>query len=96
MRLQFTPAADPEADADDEPEFDALAYSADLRERLIAAEPVTEQMLQDLARARQAAVAAFMTAGGEITADRLQNQEVATAAIDDGWLNAMFDVGVIE
>ncbi|MES2625235.1 MAG: DUF748 domain-containing protein [Pseudomonadota bacterium] len=96
LRVQFTPVVDPEADEDVEPVFDALAYSASLRERLIAAEPVTEQMLQDLARSRQAAVSAFLVSGGEVTTERLQNQDVATADITDGWLNAMFDLAVVE
>lgn len=102
LRLQFMQAPAPDAEEDDaetaEPVFDSLAYSADLRERLIAAEPVAEQQLQDLARARQGAITAFMLANGNgaVTAARLQEQEVETAAIEDGWLMGMLDVGVSE
>jgi hypothetical protein len=102
LRLQFTttaaPAADEDRDKDDdgEPVFDALAYSEDLRARLIAAEPVTEEILQNLAKERQAAVSDYLMTAGGITAERLQAQDVSTAAMEDGWLNAMFDVGVTE
>jgi uncharacterized protein YjhX (UPF0386 family) len=41
-------------------------------------------------------VSAYLLAGGDITVERLQNKEVANAAMEDGWLNAEFDVGVIE
>ena len=96
LRVPFTPAPASDAEEEGEPVFDALAYGANLRERLIAAEPVTEQMLQDLAMARQGAVLAYLLASGKITAERLQNQDIDTAAMEDGWLNAEFNVGVIE
>jgi hypothetical protein len=100
LHVQFTPVppadAEQEEDDDAEPVFDALAYSANLRERLIAAEPISEQMLQTLAKARQTEVSTLLLASGMVAADRLQNEDAETAAIEDGWLSAMFDVGVIE
>ena len=48
------------------------------------------------ARARQAAVAAQLTMSGEITPERLQNQDVTTAAIEDGWIHGSFDVDVMD
>lgn len=99
LRIQFTtvPAAALQAGEDaPEPVFDGVAYSANLRDRLIAAESVAEPRLQELALARQAAVSEWMLANGEVAADRLRNAEVEAAPIEDNWLNAAFDVDVVQ
>lgn len=79
------------------PVFDALAYSAHLRERLIAAEAVSTGQLQTLAMARQTAIAGHLLAEGTLSADRLVLQVPdAVQMEDDNWLAAGFDVSVVE
>lgn len=105
LQVQFTIGAEVaessetenrETESSEEPVFDALAYSNHLRERLSAAEAVTDEQLQVLAKARQAAVADFLLAGGALAAERLELPAAAAVDMDDGWLSANFDVGVTE
>ena len=83
--------------ASPQPVFDALAYSAHLRERLIAAEAISAGQLETLAMARQTAIADLLLAEGALSADRLVLQAPdAVQMEDDNWLTASFDVGVVE
>jgi hypothetical protein len=64
LRKTFTtpPPDDPEA----KPRFDAPAYGAELRRRLVAAEPIADEELRALADARAASVVAALQ--GEVEA----------------------------
>jgi hypothetical protein len=56
----LSPSGDPET----KPVLDDLAYSAELRDRLLASEPISEQDLAELATARAQAISlAFLTSG---------------------------------
>lgn len=99
LQLEFT-SPTPEAGDDGveqapPAELDALAYSARLRESLVAAEIITQAQLQELARQRQATVADFLLASGELMTVRLQLQEATTVEIDSGWLSAKFALGAL-
>jgi outer membrane protein OmpA-like peptidoglycan-associated protein len=82
LRAQFT-----RQDEDpDTPAFDTLAYLTQLKELLIAAEPVTEAELQTLGDRRAAAVTGYLAARGEFPADRILVQpatQVEAASDDD-------------
>ena len=61
------PADDPEG----EPVLDGLAYATDLRDRLLASEPIDRAELDALANARAAAIHEAFLAGGEFSAERI-------------------------
>ena len=73
------------------PQLDTLAYVADLRDRLIAAEDISEGELAALGSARRSAVIQFLTVNGGISADRLIEVEpVVSEEDDEGWLELPF------
>lgn len=72
-------------------QLDTLAYIADLRERLIASENISEEELAALGSARRDAVIEFMTISGGISADRLLEADpVVSDEDDEGWLELPF------
>lgn len=72
-------------------QLDTLAYIADLRDRLIAAEEISENELAALGSARRDAVVEFLIISGGISADRLVEVEaVVSDEGDDGWLELPF------
>jgi hypothetical protein len=73
------PADDPEG----KPQLDELAYGADLRDRLLAAEPVSEDELRALAQARAATVREAFLATGTLGEGRLRPDEPAAVESDD-------------
>ena len=98
IRLLNTPA--PEVTSDDAAaevqqappgQLDTLAYIADLRDRLIAAENISEGELAALGSARRDAVVEFLTVSGGISTERLLEVEpVVSEEDDDGWLELPF------
>jgi len=72
--------------------FDNLAYTQELRERLIEAEQLPENALQNLARERQPAIIDFVLNNSEISRERLQRGEIASAEVEDGWLSVELGV----
>jgi hypothetical protein len=77
------PAGDPEG----KPQLDELAYLADLRDRLIASEPVGDADLTGLARARAEAIRDAFLATGGLTEERLRVAEPnAVESEDDEWI----------
>lgn len=77
------PADDPEG----KPVFDALAYSADLRDRLLAAETISQQDLEDLANQRADAIRDAFLAGGEFDEKRIViGAPLATPSEDGEWV----------
>jgi hypothetical protein len=74
------PPGDPEA----EPILDDLAYSAELRDRLLASEPVTEQDLAGLANARAQAVSTAFLASGQFSEDRVVIADAVELESEDG------------
>lgn len=82
LESQFTEPAS----ADAAERFDEVAYMADLRLRLEAAQPVAEQQLDKLAAARAAAIVDALAALG-LDTTRIRRLEPAPAAsTDDGWV----------
>jgi hypothetical protein len=83
------PADDPEGEA----VLDELAYSTDLRDRLLAAEQIGPQELEQLANARAEAIRNAFIATGEIDEHRVVLAEpVATESEDDEWV--VMELGV--
>lgn len=62
--LEAAHTAPPAGDPEGKPVFDALAYTGDLRDRLVAAEPMGPEQLAALGRDRAQAVADAFLAGG--------------------------------
>lgn len=86
--------ADPAAAATPAPQLDVVAYNAQLRQRLIDAQFISEQELNDLANARANAVLEFMTATAGIDGSQIRLIDPATTALDeDGWLVMEFGLG---
>jgi hypothetical protein len=78
-------------------ELDTLVYSADLRERLIADEPISETELSDLANARMDSVIQFLVGLGDINTGRFLQLDSQTSELDeDGWLTMEFEIGVLD
>lgn len=80
-----TPADAPEAEA----VMDELAYAADLRDRLLASEPVGQAELKDLANARAEAIREAFLANGEFAAEQITvtaPAETETEAEGDDWV----------
>lgn len=83
------PADDPEGD----PVLDYLAYAADLRDRLLAAEAVGQPELESLATARAQAIRdAFLAGGGFDEARIAIGEPVAVESPDPEWV--VMELGV--
>jgi len=77
------PPDNPEAN----PVLDDLAYSADLRDRLLASEPVSEQDLAGLATARAEAVRQAFLASGQFSENRIVIVDSVEVESEDGeWI----------
>ena len=61
----------PADDPNGKPVLDELAYAADLRDRLLAAEVISDQMLADLANARAQAIRTAFQASGKFDDSRM-------------------------
>jgi hypothetical protein len=84
------PADDPEG----EPVLDKLAYTGDLRDRLLAAEPVGQQELENLASARAQAVRDAFMASGEFDETRIVIAAPAAVESEDTeWV--VMELGVV-
>ena len=84
------PADDPEG----EPVLDQLAYAADLRDRLLAAETVGQQELENLANARAQAVREAFLASGEFDETRIVIA-AASAVESEGTEWVVMELGVV-
>lgn len=85
------PADSPEA----EPVLDTLAYAADLRDRLLASEPIVQAELADLANARAEAIREAFLANGEFTADRVSVTAPAEAESEGyDWVVMELDLAI--
>lgn len=69
--LKAAHTAPPAEDAEAEAVLDQLAYAADLRDRLLASEPIGQAELEELANARAQGIREAFLANGEFTADRI-------------------------
>jgi hypothetical protein len=68
-------------------EFDELAYSVNLRERLAAVQPVDEQSLNVLAQQRREMMLAFLTSSSQLAETRYAAGNAVEAEINtDGWV----------
>jgi len=77
-------------------QLDVQGYINDIRDRLVAVEPVPETQLDELAAARAAAVQDFLMAGGQLSPTQLQTTAPQTAEPDDnGWLLMEFGLGTL-
>jgi len=76
--------ASPSDGPEGKPELDNLAYSAGLRDRLLAAEPISEQDLADLAQARAEAIRTAFLASKQIDQSRISIVESRQAKSEDG------------
>jgi hypothetical protein len=76
-----------EDDPDGKPVLDETAYAGDLRDRLIASEPLGEDELKQLASNRAKAVADAFQAGGELDPSRFRLTEpLETKSEDSEWI----------
>lgn len=76
------------------PQFDVIAYNNDLRDRLIAAEPIGEAELSVLASERLANVSEYLTTNALLSTARLVPDEAVTVEGDEeGWLVMEFGLG---
>ena len=69
--LKTTHTVSPPGDPEGKAVLDALAYSADLRDRLLASEVIRSTDLEDLANARALAIRSAFLASGEYDEDRI-------------------------
>jgi uncharacterized protein involved in outer membrane biogenesis len=84
------PADDPEG----KPVLDDLAYAADLRDRLLASEEVSEQDLSNLALARAEAIRTAFLASGEFDESRIVMAGAKEVESEDGeWVK--LELGVV-
>ena len=74
------PPDDPEA----KPVLDDLAYSAELRDRLLASEPISEQDLAELATARAQAISQAFLASGQFSEERIVIADSVELESEDG------------
>ena len=74
----------PPDDPEGEPVLDGLAYAADLRDRLLAAEEITRQDLDALANARAEAIRGAFLATDGLDAGRVVLEEPAETESEDG------------
>ena len=83
------PAGNPEA----KPLFDAVAYSATLRDQLLASEQVTDQDLHNLAMARSRAIQDAFLKNGEFDGDGVKLTEAKAVESDNGeWVKLELSV----
>jgi len=91
IRSQHTTAADQDA----KPELDALAYLADLRDRLLESEAIGPEELQALATARAEAVRSAFLESGLVAEQRLRLAEPRAVESDDSeWVVMELDVAI--
>lgn len=82
---------------DEKTVLDDTAYAAALRDLLVAVEPVTNEELLVLARARAQSVIAALTAGNSIPESRVEiTAPVAIKADKSGWLKAKLELDVLK
>lgn len=92
--LKAKHTAAPADNAGGKPKLDRLAYATDLRDRLRTTEPVSEQDLADLAKARAEAVQAAFAADQQVGKDRIRLTETRTVESKDGeWVKLKLEVG---
>ena len=90
--LKTAHTAPPEGDPEAKPVFDALAYAGDLRDRLVASEPMGPEQLTALGRNRAQAVADAFLADG-LDPSRVVLSEPAAVESEDGdWV--VMELGV--
>jgi hypothetical protein len=90
--LRAAHTAPPAGDQEGKPVFDALAYAGDLRDRLVAAEPMGAEQLAALGRERAQAVADAFLADG-LDPSRITLAEPEAVESEDGeWL--VMELGV--
>jgi hypothetical protein len=83
----------PPDDPEGNPVLDGPAYAADLRDRLLAAEEISQADLEALANARARTIQEAFLASGEFAADRIQLTEPEeTESEDSEWV--VMDLGV--
>lgn len=75
-----SPVSDPEA----KPVLDGLAYSADLRDRLLASEDINNQDLTERAQARATAIKTTFLASGQFDESRVVIAEPGNTESEDG------------
>jgi hypothetical protein len=91
--LKAAHTAPPAEDAEAEAVLDKLAYAADLRDRLLASEPIGQAELESLANARAAAIRQAFLAGGEFDASAITVTEPQETESEDGeWV--LMELGV--
>lgn len=91
--LKAAHRAPPEGDPEAEPVLDELAYAADLRDRLLAAEEITTQDLETLANARAEAVRAAFLDQADFEPARIAREAPAAVESEDGeWV--VMELGV--
>lgn len=92
--LKAAHRAPPEGDPEGQPVLDELAYAADLRDRLLAAEEITTQDLEALADTRAEAIRTAFLEGAALDAGRIQIEApVATESEDGEWV--VMELGVV-
>jgi hypothetical protein len=74
----------PAGDPNGEPELDELAYSADLRDRLLAAESIDSEDLEELANERALAIRSAFLSNGDFSENRIRVAEPASTESTDG------------
>lgn len=74
-------------------ELDAVGFSDELRARLIRAESISEEQLQELAEQRQETVMAVLE-DNDVPGDQLAAQDIVTTEPEDGWVYMAFDISV--
>lgn len=97
LRMEHTTSASDDGDDNEDAEagFDALAYTEDLRQRLIMAQSVSESELERLATDRAEAVIAYIGINSSLDDSQYRTTETVTSDLDeDGWLTLPFDVSV--
>ena len=91
--LKAAHTAPPADDPEGKPVLDELAYAGDMRDRLLAAEIISDQELADLAMARANAIRTAFLASGQIAENRVVIAEPTEVESDDGeWV--MLELGV--
>lgn len=82
--LQAAHKAPPADDPEGKVQLDKLAYSADLRDRLLAAQPIGEPELKQLAKARAEAIKVAFLSSGNIDQARITLVEPGEVRSGDG------------
>lgn len=82
--MQAAHKAPPADDPEGKVQLDKLAYSADLRDRLLAAQPIGEPELKQLAKARAEAIKVAFLSSGNIDQARITLVEPGEVRSGDG------------